>query len=64
MYSAVAQLQDIQTVNCNQICTAASSDEDMSTLLSITEEGMPDHRYHLPSQLRDYHHQFREHLRV
>ena len=61
MYSAAAQLQDIQTVNWNQVRTATSSDTDMSTLLSIIEEGMPDHRYQLPPQLRDYH-QFREHL--
>ena len=61
MYSAATQLQDIQTVNWNQVRTATSSDTDMSTLLSIIEEGMPDHTYQLPPQLRDYH-QFREHL--
>ena len=55
MYSAAAQLQDIQTVNWNQVRTATSSDGDMLTLLSIIEEGMPDHRYQLPLQLRDYH---------
>ena len=33
----------------------------MLSLLSIIEEGMPDHRSQLPPPLRDYH-QFREHL--
>ena len=43
MYSAAAQLQDIQTVNWNQVYTATSSDTGMSILLSIIEEGMLDH---------------------
>ena len=51
IYSVAAQLQDIQTVNWNQVCTATSSDADMSTLLSIIEKGTPDHRFQLPSQL-------------
>ena len=59
MHSAAAQLKDIQTVTWNQVRT--SSDTDMLTLLSIIEEGMPNHRCPLPPQLRDYH-QFREHL--
>ena len=41
MYSAAAQLQDIQTVNWNQVRTITSSDADISTLLFIIEEGMP-----------------------
>ena len=61
MHSMAAQLQDIQTVNWSQVCTATSSDDDMLLLLSVIEEGMPDHRNQLPHQLRDYH-QFREHL--
>ena len=61
MYSTTAHLQDIQTINWNQVCTVTSSDGDMATLLSIIEEGIPNHKYQLPSQLRDYH-QFREHL--
>ena len=61
MYSMAAQLQDIHTVNWNQVRTATSSDTDMLLLLSTIEEGMPDHRSQLPPQLRDYH-QFREHL--
>ena len=61
MYSAAAQLKDIQTVDWNQVCIATSSDVDMLSLLSIIEEGMPDHRCRLPSHLRDYH-QLREHL--
>ena len=44
MYSAATQLKDIQIVNWNQVHTATSSNADMPTLLSIIEEGMPDHR--------------------
>jgi len=61
MSSAVAQLKEIHTVDWNQMCTATSSDEDMLSLLSIIEEGMPNHKCQFPPQLRDYHH-FREHL--
>ena len=61
MHSIAAQLQDIHTVNWNQVRIATSSDTDMLLLLSTIEEGMPDHRRQLPPQLRDYH-QFREHL--
>ena len=61
MHSMAAQLQDIHTVNWNQVRTATSSDTDMLLLLSTIEEGMPDHRSQLPPHLRDYH-QFREHL--
>ena len=42
-------------------CSATNSDSDMLSLLSIIEEGMPDHRNQLSPSLRDYH-QFREHL--
>jgi len=45
----------------NQVRTATSSDTDMLSLLSIIEEGMPDHRSQLPPHFRDYH-QFWEHL--
>ena len=41
--------------------TAANSDSDMLSLLSIIEEVMPDHRSQLPPPLRDYR-QFHEHL--
>ena len=61
IHSAAAQLKDIQTVDWNQVHIATNSDADMLSLLSIIEEGMPDHRCQLPSHLRDYH-QFREHL--
>ena len=54
-YSAAAQLLDIQTVNWNKVHTATSSDADMLTLLFIIEEGMPNHRYQLPPQLRHSH---------
>ena len=43
MHSMAAQLQDIQPVNWNQVCTTTSSDTDMLLLLSTIEEGMPDH---------------------
>ena len=61
MHSVAAQLQDIKTVDWNQVRTATNSDSDMLSLLSIIEEGMPDHRSQLPPPFRDYH-QFREHL--
>ena len=61
MYSAAAQFKDIQTVDWNQVCITTSSDVDTLSLLSIIEEDIPDHRYQLLSQLRDYH-QLREHL--
>ena len=61
MHSVAAQLQDIKTVDWNQVRAATNSDSDMLSLLSIIEEGMPDHRSQLPPPLRDYH-QFREHL--
>ena len=61
MHSMAAQLQDIHTVNWNQVCTTTSSDTDMLLLLSTIKEGMPDHRSQLLPQLGDYH-QFREHL--
>ena len=60
-HSAAAQLEDIQIVDWNQVRIATSSDTDMHSLLSIIENGMPDQRCQLPSQLRDYH-QFKEHL--
>ena len=55
IYSAAAQLQDIQTVNWNQVHTTTRSDADMLTLLPIIEEGISHPRYQLPFQLRDYH---------
>ena len=55
MYSAAAQLKDIQTVDWNQVRIITSSDADMLSLFYIIEEGMPDHRCQLPSHLRDYH---------
>ena len=51
-YSAATQLPNIQTVTWNQVRTVTSSDADMLTLLSIIEEGMPNHRYQLLPQLR------------
>ena len=60
-HSAAAQLEDIQIVDWNQVRIATSSDSDMHSSLSIIEDGMPDQRCQLPSQLRDYH-QFKEHL--
>ena len=47
MHSVAAQLQDIKTVDWNQVRTATNSDSDMLSLLSIIEEGMPDHRSQL-----------------
>ena len=61
MCSTVTQLNDLQTVDWNQVRTATNSDADMLSLLSIIEAGMPDHRGQLPPELKDYH-QFREHL--
>ena len=61
MYSAAAQLKDLQTVDWNQVRIATNSDASMLSLLSFIEEGMPDHRCQLPPELREYH-QFREHL--
>ena len=55
MCSAAASLVDIHTVDWNQVCLATSSDAYMLSLLSIIEEGIPDHRHQLPPQLRDYH---------
>ena len=60
-HSAAVQLHDTQVVSWNQVRIATSSDLDMSSLLSIIEEGMPDKRCQLPPQLRDYH-QFGDHL--
>ena len=60
MYSAAAQLKDLQTLDWNQVRIATNSYASMLSLLFIIEEGMPDHRCQLPPELRD--HQFREHL--
>jgi len=59
--SAVAQLGVIHTIDWDQVHTATSSDADMSLLLSMIEDGMPDQRCRLPPKLSDYY-QFREHL--
>jgi hypothetical protein len=59
--SAISALGTIQAVTWNRVKLETSSDPIMNQLISILEDGMPEHRHELPPQLREYH-QFREDL--
>ena len=58
---AISSLHSLQCVTWDRVRTATSSDENMSKLVEIIEDGMPESRHELPETLREYH-QFREHL--
>ena len=57
--SSSQQQEAVHTIDWDQVRTG--SDDDMSLLLSMVEDGMPDQKCKLPPKLRDYY-QFREHL--
>jgi hypothetical protein len=59
--SAVSSLSSIKAVTWNRVKLETASDTSMNQLLSIIEDGMPDHSHELPPQLREYH-QFRDDL--
>ena len=52
---------NIQSVTWERVCTATCSDDNMQTLLTLIESGMPEHRHELPEALREYF-QFRTSL--
>jgi hypothetical protein len=58
---SVEALETLQSVTWNRVREATSSDQDMLTLSSFIENGMPDFRHELPPQLREYH-KFRDDL--
>ena len=52
---------NIQSVTWERVRTATCSDDNMQTLLTLIESGMPEHRHELPEALREYF-QFRTSL--
>ena len=57
----IAALESLQATTWDHVKLATDSDVHMFKLLSIIEEGFPDGRDQLPSELQEYH-QFREYL--
>jgi len=59
--SATSSLNAIQSVTWSRVRLETASDENMNTLLSLIDDGMPDHKNELPPPLREYF-QFRDNL--
>ena len=59
--SATSTLNAIQSVTWQRVKVHTASDENMNLLLSVIEDGIPDHKNDLPPKLREYH-QFRDNM--
>ena len=56
-----AAVKSLKSVTWDRVWLATNSDEDMTTLLSLIESGIPEFRHQLSPWLQEYN-QFREHL--
>ena len=59
--SVMSSLNLLQCITWDRLRVATTSDENMTQLINIIEEGMPEFRHKLPEPIREYH-QFRQHL--
>ena len=59
--AATSSLHTLQSITWDKVRIATTSDENMSTLVNIVEDRMPEFRHELPEPLREYH-QFRDHM--
>ena len=59
--TAIAALNSIEATTWDDVKVATNSDDSMTKLLNIIEDGFPTSRDDLPPELREFH-RFREHL--
>ena len=54
-YYMTAAVESLKSVTWDQVWLATNSDEDMATLISLIESGMPKFPHQLPPRLQEYH---------
>ncbi|CAG2189575.1 unnamed protein product [Mytilus edulis] len=59
--AAASSINTLQSITWNMVRVATNSDDDMVKLVEIIENGMPEFRHEMPTELREFF-QFREDL--